>query len=87
MCACTLVYVTCLNSISRQRGDPDESLLPLEPELSRFSIKQTVLKFGKVTRNSFRYALQILIQQHGTVFSTYSNDSGPLPNAMHSTMR
>ena len=37
MCACTLVYVTCLNSISRQRGDPDESLLPLEPELLRFS--------------------------------------------------
>ena len=32
----TIQNYYALNSISRQRGDPDESLLPLEPELSHF---------------------------------------------------
>ena len=45
-CACNLAYVTCFNSISRQRGDPDVSLLSLEPGL--FSLTD----IGAVTRIS-----------------------------------
>ena len=39
--------------------------------------QQTTLKFGMMTHNSFSYVLQLLVQQHDTVFSAYSNDSGP----------
>ena len=42
LCACNLAYVTCFNSISRQRGDPDESLLSLEPGL--FSLTDNIVQ-------------------------------------------